>query len=122
MGKPWIVVRRSSRVLAVGLVILVLGFGNWAMASRKLEQYHDRMDEAVALGGIKVMEPFRGTASILEEQSDVNELFEDARARYDYYKLVRRGGRFFMAVGGAITLAALVRLITVPLPARYRTD
>jgi hypothetical protein len=62
-----------------------------------------------------VSRPFRGTESILEERTEMHEYYEDSVTRYRYYKLVRRGGRFLMAIGGVIMLGALVRRFAVPL-------
>ena len=113
-------VRHSSHVLIAGALLFVLGLGNWTMGNLKMEDYHDKLDAAVEMGGEEVKEPFRGTVAILEERTDAHEMYEDARARYDYYKLVRRGGRFLMTLGGLICLGALARQALTPLPQRYR--
>jgi hypothetical protein len=108
------VARRSSRVLAFGLVLFLLGAGNWAMGITKMAQYKERQKEAMRIGGETVTAPFRGSASILEERTDAHELYEESVARYRYYKLVRRGGRFFMVIGALLVFGALLRRMTVP--------
>jgi len=108
------VLRRSSRVLIFGIVIFTLGAGNWAFGSNKTVQYKARQLEAIRMGGFDVSRPFRGTASILEDRTEMNEFYEDSVTRYRYYKVVRRGGRFLMSIGGLIILGALVRRIAVP--------
>jgi hypothetical protein len=108
-------------VLVFGLVIFGLGFGNWSMGLSKMAQHKERQLEAIRDGGVGVTEPFRGTASILEERTDAHEYYEDAVTRYRYYKLVRRGGRFLMAIGGLLVLGALARRIAVPSSPRTET-
>jgi hypothetical protein len=109
--------RRSSRVLIAGLLFFVLGLANWTMGRVKLADYKARQLEAIALGGMEVSRPFRGTESILDERTDAHELYEDAVTRYRYYKLVRRGGRFLMGIGMLLVIGALVRQVAVPKPA-----
>jgi len=99
-----------------GLVLFMLGAGNWTYAAVKAAQFKARQIEAIRQGGFDVSRPFRGTASILEERTEMHEFYEDSVSRYRYYKTVRRGGRFLMSIGGVIVLAALVRRIAVPQP------
>ena len=106
--------RRSSRVLIFGIVVFTLGAGNWAFGASKAVQYKARQLEAIRLGGLEVSRPFRGTASILDERTEMHEFYEDSVTRYRYYKVVRRGGRFLMSIGGLLILGALVRRIAVP--------
>jgi hypothetical protein len=110
--------RRSSRVLVFGLAIFALGLGNFAFGGSKVALYKARQLEAVRLGGFEVSRPFRGTESILDDRTEMHEYYEDSLTRYRYYKLLRRGGRFLMGVGGAIVLGALVRRLAVRTPAR----
>jgi hypothetical protein len=111
-------------VLVFGLVVFGVGFGNLSMGLSKMAQHKERQLEAIRDGGLAVTQPFRGTASILEERADAHEYYEDAVTRYRYYKLVRRGGRFLMVIGGLLVLGALIRQIVVPSAprahARYR--
>jgi hypothetical protein len=108
------VLRRSSRVLIFGIVVFTLGAGNWGFGINKAAQYKARQLEAIRLGGFDVSRPFRGTASILEERTEMHEFYEDSVTRYRYYKIVRRGGRFLMSIGGLIIIGALARRIAVP--------
>jgi hypothetical protein len=90
------------------------------MGTIKLGQYRERQKQAMRMGGETVTEPFRGTASILEERTEAHDLYEEAVARYRYYKMVRRGGRFFAIIGALLAIGALLRRFTVPFPSHYR--
>jgi hypothetical protein len=106
--------RRSSRVLIAGLVLVVLGLGNWLMARSKLAQYGNRIAYARELAGPGFDEPYRGTGSILQPRTTAHELYEDWTAKREYYLVVHRGGRMLMAVGLLLTAGAVVRQIRVP--------
>jgi len=108
------VLRRSSRVLLVGFAVFYVGVGNYTFGNSKALQYKERQREAVRLGGSEVAEPFRGTESILEERTEMHEYYEDSVTRYRYYKIMRRGGRFLMMIGGLLMVGAIVRRIAVP--------
>ena len=95
-------------------MLILLGVGNWFMGISKMAQYKERQKEAMRVGGETVTDPFRGTASILEERTDAHELYEESVARYRYYKLVRRGGRFFMVIGALLVFGAVLRRMSVP--------
>ena len=115
--------RRSSRVLIFGLVLLVLGYGNWAMGHSKVQMYKHRQREAIRMGGgLDVTTPFRGTSSILEERTEAHELYEESVARYRYYKVMRRGGRFLMQVGGVLIAGAILRRIALLFSGRLHTQ
>jgi hypothetical protein len=106
--------RRSSRVLIAGLVLVLLGLGNWLMAESKLAQYGNRIEHARELAGPGFDEPYRGTGSILEPRTTAHELYEDWTAKREYYLVVHRGGRMLIAVGLLLTAGAVARKIRVP--------
>jgi hypothetical protein len=106
--------RRSSRVLIAGLVLVVLGLGNWLMARSKLAQYGNRIEHARELAGPGFDEPYRGTGSILQPRTTAHELYEDWTAKREYYLVVHRGGRMLIAVGFLLTGGAVARQIRVP--------
>lgn len=107
-------IRRSSRVLIVGLVLLVLGLGNWRMGADKVAQYGRRMEYARTIGGPGADEPFRGTASILDTRTAAHELYEDSSDKYQYYLVVYRGGRLLTVIGLVLICGAVARRILVP--------
>jgi hypothetical protein len=106
--------RRSSRVLIAGLLLLVLGMGNWLMGVDKTDQYGDRMRLAVETGGAAARIPFTGTTSILVEYTAARELYADSKTKYEYYRVVRNGGVLLIVLGAALIVGALIRRWIVP--------
>ena len=106
--------RRSSRVFIAGLCLVILGLGNWSMGSSKLAQYGGQMAEAREAGGPSVERPFRGTASILEERGEAHDRFASARLKYEYYRVVHRGGLLLLGLGTVFIGGALLRRMLVP--------
>lgn len=109
-------VRRSSLVLVLGLVFLLLGAGNWAFGGDKMSEYKQRRRFAVQMGGPEVKERYRGTLGILEKRSSANDLFEDADIKYEYYRVIARGGRMMTITGAVLMLGALARRLAVRSP------
>ena len=106
--------RRSSRVAALGLVLIVLGLGNWAMGDSRLRKYQEVMDHALAVEGEAVAKPFRGTLSILEGRGENHHSFAAARLKYDYYRVVHRGGILLLCLGLLMVAGAGLRRMVVP--------
>lgn len=101
--------RRSSLVLVVGLSFTALGIVNTTMGWRKMDEYREKKLAAVAAGGESVKAPFAGTRSILAPSTDAQLLYEGAYLKYEYYRIVRRGGFWFLGIGSTLVLAGLVR-------------
>ena len=101
-------------MLIGGLVLVVLGLGNWVMAASKVDQYQRAMARARQAGGATVERPFRGTASILEERGEAHERFESARLKQEYYRVVYRGGILLCVLGTGLCGGAIVRRRLVP--------
>jgi hypothetical protein len=106
-------VRRSTVVLVMGLVFLLLGAGNWVFGGDKMSTYKHRRRHAAQMGGPAVKEPFRGTVSILEKRTSAHDLFEDADIKYEYYRVIARGGRMMTITGAVLVFGALARRIAV---------
>lgn len=107
-------VRRSSRVLVVGIALLLLGVGNTWFALDKIADYEAKIAAALAAAGPSVTTPFAGTVSILEPITDERLVYERATIKAGYYRVVERGGRVFCVLGLALVLGALVRKRLVP--------
>ena len=100
----------------MGLALFALGLGNLAMGTQKLEQYRQKMAQAIEIGGPEVAEPYRGTASILVPPSEAHLRYENAAMKYAYYEVVLRGGRMFAVLGVLLIGGALARRVLVPVP------
>jgi hypothetical protein len=109
-------VRKSSTVLVIGLVLLLLGAGNWAFGGPKMSKYKQRRRHAVQIGGPAVKAPFRGTLSILDKRSSTNDLYDDADIKYEYYRVIARGGRVMAITGFVLVVGALLRRYSKPAP------
>ena len=93
----------------IGLSLVALGAVNAITGDAKMDEYRDRKRAAITAGGESVRLPFSGTPSILDPSTDAQLLYEAAAIKYEYYRIVRRGGYYFLGFGTAILLATAVR-------------
>lgn len=100
---------RSRLPFVVGLCLVALGLANAAAGWTKMDEYRERKQAAVAAGGESVKLPFEGTTSILAPSTDAQLLYESANIKYQYYRIVRRGGFYFTGIGTALLLFSAVR-------------
>lgn len=103
-------------MLVAGLVVLVIGAGNWGFGGIKMTEYQSRRRVAAQLGGPPVKERFRGTLSALEPRTSAHDLFDDADIKYEYYRVFARGGRVITFAGIFLVAGALVRRFTAEKP------
>lgn len=102
--------RERFRLLTiVGLCLMALGLANAAAGWTKMNEYRERKQAAVAAGGESVRLPFEGTTSILAASTDAQLLYEGANMKYQYYRIVRRGGFYFVGIGAALLAFRAVR-------------
>jgi len=106
--------RRSSRVLIAGCVLMLLGLGNWLMGMDRTEKYGRRMEVAVEKAGPAARIPFSGTSTILEEYTAARELYAESLVKYEYYRVVHRGGVLLLVLGVFLSAGAIVRRVAVP--------
>lgn len=106
--------RRSSRILVVGLCLLVLGTGNWIMGKDKMHHYARRQRQALVRGGPSVRAVLTPAEEILLGRTEARQRYQDATAKYEYYRVVYRGGRLLVALGALLTLGAGLRRLLVP--------
>jgi hypothetical protein len=100
---------RSRLVFIVGISLLALGAANTVAGWKKMDEYRARKRAAVAAGGESVKLPFEGTTSILSPSTDAQLLYESANIKYQYYRIVRRGGFYFLGIGTALLLFSALR-------------
>ena len=106
--------RKSSTFFVIGLAMLLLGAGNWAFGGPKMSEYKQRRRHAVQMGGPAVKLPFRGTLSILDKRTSANDLYDDADIKYEYYRVIARGGRVMAIAGAVLVVGALLRRYSKP--------
>jgi len=97
---------------------VVLGVGNWAMGADRSERYERRMAGAVSRAGPSARIPFSGTSTILEEYTAAREVYAESLAKYEYYRVVHRGGVLLVVVGLVLATGAIVRRLVVPVGRR----
>lgn len=104
------VARSGSKIIVVvGICLVALGAGNAITGNSKMNEYRQRKRAAIAAGGESVKLPFSGTPSILDPTTDAQLLYESAAIKYEYYRIVRRGGYYFLALGAALLVGSAIR-------------
>jgi hypothetical protein len=117
------VARSTSKIVViVGICLVALGAANAITGNSKMDEYRARKLEAVAAGGESVKLPFSGTPSILDPTTDAQLLYESAAIKYEYYRIVRRGGYYFLGLGTALLVFAAIRSRIRRRPGRDRGD
>jgi len=101
-------------MLVVGVVLVVLGSGNYLFGVSKVNHYREILHKAVAAGGPGVRQTSVGTSAILSRPSDIELLYEKAITKYQYYKIIMRGGRLFGIVGSLLVLGFALRRKLTP--------
>lgn len=88
-------------ILVSGLVLLVLGTGNWVTGTLRLREY-----AAIVSAPSPPDEGTRGDAA---ESADESAEMDVARVRMDFYHVVASGGRLMTAAGIVLTAFGLAR-------------
>ncbi len=112
----------SKIVVIVGICLVALGAANAITGDQKMDEYRARKRAAVAAGGESVKLPFSGTPSILDPTTDAQLLYESAAIKYEYYRIVRRGGYYFLGIGAALLLGSAIRSRIRRRPGRPQDD
>jgi hypothetical protein len=99
----------SKIVVVVGICLVALGAGNAITGNSKMIEYRARKRAAIAAGGESVKLPFSGTPSILDPTTDAQLLYESAAIKYEYYRIVRRGGYYFLGFGVTLLVGSALR-------------
>jgi hypothetical protein len=90
--------------LPAGIVLLVLGFGNWMVSHNKILEYERRargpdvVDRSESLEGFTQLTP-RTNAMVLERLHRRLGDYGVAAAKRDFYTVVQSGGRLIAVVG-----------------------
>jgi len=100
--------------LPIGLVLLVLGIGNWSVSRSKVIEYTARVAappvvEAGSLADFRRLSP-RTNARVLDGLHRGPSAADIAAAKRDLYTVLATGGRLIAASGTLLLLVAAVQL------------
>ncbi len=90
--------------LPVGVVLFVLGVGNWIISGSKILEYTDRAESGEALEGMESPSDFpaltpRTNATLLARLHRGLGEYSLVDAKLDFYRLVQSGGRLIAVIG-----------------------
>jgi len=100
--------------LPVGVLLVILGLGNWAVSRDKLFEYGhriastDNLAPAGTLADYPELDP-RTNATLLERLHKGAPDYSFTAAKLDFYTVVQSGGRLLALVGLLIASVAVVR-------------
>jgi hypothetical protein len=92
----------KSTLLVTGLVLLVLGVGNWVTGTVRLRE-HEAIVRAPMPTPHGVARPHAGHGGSSQEEIEI------ARGRMDFYHVVASGGRLMTLAGFILVTFALAR-------------
>lgn len=100
--------------LPVGVLLLILGIGNWLVSHNKLLEYRHRLVSADEVEPLAALDDYphltaRTNAALLARLQRGNVDFTRTVAKLDFYGVVQNGGQFFSLVGCALIALALVQ-------------
>ena len=101
-------------VLTVGIVLLIVGMGNWLVSRNKILEYTERRQASNAIGQIGSLKEFpeltpRTNATLLKRLHRGLGDATLAEAKLDFYTVVHSGGRLFSALGLLLISLALLQ-------------
>lgn len=100
--------------LPVGLVLIVLGLGNWSVSQPKVAEYTRRASAPDPIDTRASFEDFarltaRTNAGVLEALHRGTGDYGDAEAKRDLYTVLDSGGRFIALVGVLLAGIGLIQ-------------
>lgn len=101
-------------LLPVGVLLFVLGMGNWLVSRNKVFEYSHRADSGNAIHSIGSLEDFprltpRTNGALLERLHRGVGDYTLSDAKLDFYRVVQSGGRLLSVIGLTFIGAALIR-------------
>lgn len=106
----------SSYLLVTGLMLLVLGVGNWAFGAVQITKFQGLLHRTAQTGLEDSYRSFQEldhqkNEEVLQRINKDREKYNAARVKLDFYYVVLSGGRLFFMFGALLTFFALIRLI-----------
>ena len=107
MNRAW-----RNPALPAGVVLLVLGLGNWAVSCSRIAEYEPRANtvpsspRVESLADFSELTPRTNTTLLKRLKRDMAD-YTVAGAKLDFYRVVQSGGRLLSALGLVLITAAL---------------
>ncbi len=106
----------SSYLLVAGLMLLLLGIGNWIVGAVQIIKYQRLLRNTAKTGLEESYRNFqeldlRKNEEVLRRINKDREKYNTARVNVDFYYVVLGGGRLLFFIGLFLTFFGLIRLI-----------
>jgi len=106
----------SSYFLVAGLMLLLLGIGNWIVGAVQITKYQRLLRNTAKTGLEESYRNFqeldlRKNEEVLRRINKDREKYNTARVNVDFYYVVLGGGRLLFFIGLFLTFFGLIRLI-----------
>jgi len=106
----------SSYLLVAGLMLLLLGIGNWIVGAVQITKYQRLLRSTAKTGLEESYRNFqeldlRKNEEVLQRINKDREKYNTARVKVDFYYVVLGGGRLLFFIGLFLTFFGLIRLI-----------
>jgi hypothetical protein len=103
-----------SPLIPIGVVVLLLGAGNWYTGWSKMLEYEALLRRGGAPPAVQDFDDFshlttRTNAMLLAPLQNVSIDYTFTHARLDFYQVVRSGGRMLMLAGMLLIATGLAR-------------
>ena len=105
---------RPAFFFVPGVFLMALGLGNFIVGTLKLTQYQEVTQELKAIHPSEAMfhlSPLRRLQLVNDSEYRLFQRKQYADSRKDFYRLIKFGGKIFMAVAVPFLLIGLLRLI-----------
>ncbi|MGH7830168.1 MAG: hypothetical protein ACREP8_08320 [Candidatus Binatia bacterium] len=106
----------SSYSLVTGIMLLVLGIGNWMVGAMEVTKYQGIMQNTARTGledsYLSFQElDYQKNAEVLRRINQDREKYNAARVKIDFYYVVLSGGRLLFCLGLLLSFFSLIRII-----------
>ncbi len=106
----------SSYLLVAGLMLLLLGIGNWIVGAVQITKYQRLLRNTAKTGLEESYRNFqeldlRKNEEVLRRINKDREKYNTARVNVDFYYVVLGGGRLLFFIGLFLAFFGLIRLI-----------
>ncbi len=106
----------SSYLLVAGIMLLILGIGNWIIGGLQIREYQGLLYRTARTGLEESYHSFQEldhqkNEEVLRRINEDREKYNAARVKLDFYYVVLSGGRLFFLAGALLTFFGLIRVI-----------